>query len=125
MGKFKSRRSILASFAKGIVAFAVTSVFGPVLSSSCKKNSFDNKSNNIDAKSKNMAYCSGLEDLNDQEKALRSSLKYVDQSPIIGKTCDSCKIFSLSQKTQICGTCPAVPGPINPKGYCIAWIPRM
>lgn len=122
MKNFTSRRNLLISSFKTGLSLAAASVIGPVLFSSCRKNDDNNV---VHAREENLAAIDD-EALNDQERSIRASLKYVDQTPLSHRTCDNCKLYTLPPKgTNGYGGCKIVPGPIHPKGYCVAWIARM
>lgn len=128
MEKRTSRRKLLGSVLKGSGALFLTSTFLPSLISACKKaNPEQNTHAATNAKMIDdiATTCPEQASLTEQEKAIRSSLKYVDQTPIAQRTCDNCKLYTLPSESSICGGCKVVPGPIHPKGYCAAWIARM
>ena len=57
--------------------------------------------------------------LSEGEQKTRTSMKYVDQTPIPSKRCDNRKLFVPGKP---CGGCTIVKGPIKPEGYCVAWV---
>lgn len=119
-----SRRQLLAQFKNGLGLAAISSL-APILISACKpKNGDDTDLNGAVAALSDWAPCPDQDQLSDQEKTVRASLKYVDQTQVLRTTCDNCKLYTY-KKEFTCGGCRVVPGPIHPKGYCIAWIPRM
>lgn len=119
----QSRRNLLISTIKGGLALATTSVLSPILLSSCKRK--EKASEAINAKEVLASLCPGQESLSEEDKMVRKSLKYVDQTPQADKTCDNCKLYTNPRGDGPCGGCQVVPGPIHPKGYCSAWIRRM
>jgi hypothetical protein len=127
MEKYYSRRAVLGTCFKSAAALFMVSTIGPGLLSACKKacslSNQNSKETHVDAS--NVTLCPDQEKLNEQEKSLRSSLKYVDKSPSTERTCDNCKLYTLPTDKSPCGGCKIVPGPIHPKGYCVAWVYRM
>lgn len=65
--------------------------------------------------------CTDVSNLSAEQKKTRKSLQYVDDSPHAEKRCNNCRLFKAPEEGSECGTCQVVPGPIHPKGYCIAW----
>ncbi len=49
---------------------------------------------------------------------IRSSLGYVEPSPIAEKRCENCRQYAAPQEEGACGTCAVIKGPIHPNGYC-------
>jgi hypothetical protein len=66
--------------------------------------------------------CNDTEGLEPAQIKVRESLKYTDDSPEAGKTCDNCKLYTQPETAGSCGGCTTVPGPIHPKGWCSAWV---
>lgn len=66
------------------------------------------------------AECPDVE-LTEDELKNRKALQYVDASLHEDKHCANCKLFKAPADDAVCGGCQVVPGPIHPKGYCIAW----
>lgn len=116
----ENRRKLLITSLKGSLGLAAFSLVAPMLSGCKKKTSEDSP---VAAKEVELNTCPGA--VNDQEKAIRTSLKYVDNAPSDSQTCDNCKLYTLPQNGSPCGGCKVVPGPIHPKGYCAAWLHRM
>lgn len=116
------RREVLKISTVTVATAAVSTLAAPLLLSGCKKNS--TSQNDINFKELEIKPCEGKEKLSAQETSIRNSLKYVDSSPINGRTCDNCKLYTLATKKS-CGGCKVVPGPIHPKGYCTAWMHLM
>jgi hypothetical protein len=54
----------------------------------------------------------------------RNSLGYVDVTTEPGKTCAGCQQY-VAGAPDACGTCKVVKGPINPKGYCKAYVAKV
>jgi len=68
--------------------------------------------------------CNDVSGLTEQEKATRTSLKYVEKSPEANKNCANCSLYQQPKAGEYCGGCSVMKGPINPKGYCTAWAPK-
>jgi hypothetical protein len=66
--------------------------------------------------------CEDTTGLEPAQIKVRESLKYTDDSPEPGKTCDNCKLYTQPKTAGGCGGCTTVPGPIHPKGWCSAWV---
>lgn len=62
--------------------------------------------------------CTDVSALTEQEKGIRTALKYVDKSPEAAKNCANCQLFV---KKAPCNSCTAVAGPIAEQGWCSAW----
>jgi hypothetical protein len=58
-----------------------------------------------------------------QSKASKQAMKYQDQ-PKDGQRCDQCLQFIAPAKKGAQGTCKVVEGPINPAGWCIAYVKK-
>jgi hypothetical protein len=58
-----------------------------------------------------------------QSKASKQAMKYQDQ-PKDGQRCDQCLQFIPPQKKGAPGGCKVVEGPINPAGWCIAYVKK-
>jgi hypothetical protein len=68
--------------------------------------------------------CSDVSSLSDAEKTARSALQYTDSSPQPDKRCQICNLFQPPSDPAQCGSCQIVKGPIHPKGYCTAFVPK-
>ena len=75
-------------------------------------------------KSSRPAVCTDVSSLSPAEKTVRTSLQYVDRSQAENKDCASCQQFvaAPSDPFGACGTCKIMKGPINPRGYCNAFV---
>lgn len=62
-------------------------------------------------------------DLQPDQKQIRDSLQYTDQTPREGQWCWNCRYYTQAAQAQGCGGCTIVPGPIHPQGWCSAWVP--
>ena len=58
-----------------------------------------------------------------QAKASKQAMQYQDQ-PKNGQTCDSCAQWIPGPKPNTPGACKVVEGPINPKGWCVAYVKK-
>lgn len=122
----QTRRHVLLNTAKGALGLFAAATVGPIILSACKKNDSAGKpTTNNSGDASQPTSCPNQEALSEQDKTVRASLKYVDKTPLPGRTCDNCKLYTLPQAGALCGGCKVVPGPIHPKGYCTAWIARM
>lgn len=68
--------------------------------------------------------CTDVSGLTGQERQTRVTFEYAGKSPVEGKDCDDCRFFVQPAPEGPCGTCEIVKGPINPDGYCTAWVAR-
>lgn len=68
--------------------------------------------------------CNDVGGLGDAEKSARSALQYVDRSPQPDKRCEICTLYQPANDVSQCGGCQVVKGPIHPKGYCTAFVPK-
>ncbi len=55
-----------------------------------------------------------------QSQQMRSTLQYVEQSTVAGKTCANCAQYKPGEFGE-CGGCNLFGGPVRPGGYCISW----
>lgn len=123
MEKICSRRSLLHGSIKGATGLLLGSVLGSGWLTGCKKTNANNADHGINPGHKRFAACSDQQNLNEEEKSVRASLKYVDSSPMTDRTCKNCKLYFSSE--SVCGGCKIIPGQVHPQGYCIAWLHRM
>jgi hypothetical protein len=68
--------------------------------------------------------CSDVAGLSDAEKSARAALQYTDRSPQGDKRCELCSLYQPPSDVSQCGGCQIVKGPIHPKGYCTAFVPK-
>jgi hypothetical protein len=123
MEKMCSRRSMLHGSIKGAAGILLGSVLGSNLLTSCRKTNSDNLDRGINPSQNRWSACSDRESLNEEQKSVRASLKYVDSSPMTDRTCKNCKLYFAAE--SLCGGCKIIPGQVHPEGYCIAWLHRM
>ncbi len=73
------------------------------------------------------ASCIDPDLLTTSDASLRASLNFTDHSPIgPEKDCLGCAFFhAVSQDSGDCGRCEIIQGPVNPRGYCVSWSPRV
>lgn len=58
-----------------------------------------------------------------QAKASKQAMQYQDQ-PKNGQECDQCMHWIPGAKPDVQGQCKVVDGPINPKGWCVAFVKK-
>lgn len=58
-----------------------------------------------------------------QAKATKQAMQYQDQ-PKGDQTCDTCVQWIPGPKPDAPGGCKVVEGPINPKGWCVAYVKK-
>ena len=58
-----------------------------------------------------------------QAKAAKQAMQYQDQ-PKGDQTCDGCVQWVPGPKPDAPGECKVVEGPINPKGWCVAYVKK-
>ena len=69
--------------------------------------------------------CTDLSALQPADTAVRTALGYVEPSTEPGKDCAGCVQFTAAPSDAgACGSCKLMKGPIHPKGYCRASLPR-
>jgi len=74
---------------------------------------------------KKEANCEDTSGLSESDKAIRTTLKYVDKSPDSNKQCRTCNFFQAAAQENVCGGCTLVKGPINPAGNCTSWVQKI
>jgi hypothetical protein len=58
-----------------------------------------------------------------QAKASKQAMQYQDQ-PKNGQECDQCMHWIPGPRPDAQGACKVVDGPINPKGWCAAFVKK-
>ena len=58
-----------------------------------------------------------------QAKATKQAMQYQEQ-PRNGQECDQCMHWIPGPNAGAPGQCKVVEGPINPKGYCVAFVKK-
>ncbi len=66
--------------------------------------------------------CTDVSGLTEKERKTRDTYEYVGKSTVTGKYCSNCRLYKEPDSGNPCGTCRIVKGPINPDGYCTAWV---
>lgn len=66
--------------------------------------------------------CNEPSKLSETARNVRANVKYVDKTPIKGKTCEVCSRYRDPKSGDGCGTCTAFAGPVHPDGYCKLWV---
>lgn len=69
--------------------------------------------------------CADVSALAPEEKATRTTFKYVAHTPDPNKHCANCALYIKPAEGAACGGCQIVKGPINPDGYCMNWVAPM
>jgi len=116
-----SRRSFLSLTLTGCLSLSAISF----LASCKKKPEMEQKEHEMaESKSASGEPCTDISGLTDEEKQTRIVNHYVDDSTIEGKECDGCSFFIKPALGEPCGTCQIVKGPIDPDGYCTAWVAK-
>ena len=70
--------------------------------------------------SRSSTVCADPDDLTDAELTLRTSMNYVEASPIADQQCRQCAFFEAADAGP-CGTCSLLKGPVNSAGHCSSW----
>lgn len=52
------------------------------------------------------------------------TMAYVDKTPDQAKRCDNCQQYKAPPAAGQCGGCTILKGPVNPAGFCKAWIAK-
>lgn len=65
--------------------------------------------------------CTDTSGLTAKQKQKREVVQYEDHTPHPKKPCSLCIHYEPDTKTDTCGKCKLVPGPIHPDGYCTLW----
>lgn len=66
--------------------------------------------------------CGDLSGLTDDEIEVRKNFEYVGQTKIAEERCNNCQFWVAPKAGEKCGGCTIMNGPINPQGYCTAWV---
>jgi len=113
-----SRRSFLSLTLMGCLSLSTISLLA-----SCKKKPEMEKQKEAET-AEGKEPCTDISGPTDQEKQTRTVNHYVDDSTIEGKECEGCSFFIKPAFGDPCGTCQIVKGPIDPDGYCNAWVAK-
>lgn len=66
--------------------------------------------------------CTDEKGLDAAERKARVTLHYVDHTASWATSCSKCQQFEPPDKKGTCGHCKVLAGPINPDGYCTAFV---
>jgi len=66
--------------------------------------------------------CGDLSKLTEAEKQTRKDFQYIAKSQFPDKLCSNCQLWIAPEQGKTCGGCEIMEGPINPNGYCTAWV---
>ena len=66
--------------------------------------------------------CSDLSKLSADEKQTRNDFRYISKSQFPDQLCSNCELWIAPEEGKTCGGCEIMEGPINPNGYCSAWV---
>lgn len=69
--------------------------------------------------------CSDLTGVSKEDIAIRAKLAYVNESPVPESECADCNLYLPPGKEKKCGGCMLFKGPVEPKGYCTYWAPKV
>lgn len=73
------------------------------------------------AASAGLTDCGDLSGVSEAELAKRTSLGYVDETPMPEQHCGNCLLYLLPEKEGTCGGCQLFKGPVFEQGYCTYW----
>ncbi|NJK88322.1 MAG: hypothetical protein HC923_02295 [Myxococcales bacterium] len=68
--------------------------------------------------------CAEQGTIDDKSQNMRKTLQYVEISPHADKVCNNCMQWVVPQGDAKCGGCTLFTGPVNPKGYCTAYVKK-
>lgn len=68
--------------------------------------------------------CTNVAGLSQADIGLRTTLEYVDRSPVAAQTCDVCVQWIPAPSSDACGGCKVMKGPVHPKGHCKVFAPK-
>lgn len=71
------------------------------------------------------ANCRDLTGVSEQDLAVRKKLAYVNESPIPDNECNNCNLYLPPTGEKKCGGCMLFKGPVEAKGYCTYWAPKI
>lgn len=66
--------------------------------------------------------CKDVSGLTDQDKNMRTSLSYVEETEIPEQRCDNCQLYKLPENGNGCGGCLLFGGPVTAAGWCSSWV---
>lgn len=74
---------------------------------------------------KNVGPCEDLSSLEESQKAIRDTFKYVTKSPNPEQVCTNCNFFKEPEAGSECGGCQLFTGPVTNEGYCSQWAQKV
>lgn|SRR5690606_39616745 len=69
--------------------------------------------------------CRDLSGVSAEDLAIREKLAYVNESPIPENECSNCNLYLPPTDERKCGGCMLFKGPVEAKGYCTYWAPKI
>lgn len=69
--------------------------------------------------------CDDFSKLTDADWEVRERLGYEEVSPTADTECHTCNLWLPPRPDETCGGCTLFTGPIEPKGTCTYWAPRL
>ncbi len=69
--------------------------------------------------------CDDFSKLTDADWEVRERLGYEKVSPTAETECHTCNLWLPPRPNESCGGCTLFTGPIEPKGTCTYWAPRL
>lgn len=78
-----------------------------------------------DATSRFGGNCDDFSKLTDADWEVRERLGYETVSPSAETECNTCNLWLPPRPNETCGGCTLFTGPIEPKGTCTYWAPRL
>lgn len=68
--------------------------------------------------------CDDLRGLSDAAQMGRALQQYTDRAWSPEQRCELCDFWQAAPEVSRCGACRVVPGPIHPKGSCVAFVAK-
>jgi hypothetical protein len=69
--------------------------------------------------------CRDLSAVSKEDIAIREKLAYVNESPMPDNQCANCNLYLPPSGGKKCGGCMLFKGPVEAKGYCTYWAPKV
>lgn len=69
--------------------------------------------------------CRDLTGVSKADLAIREKLAYVNESPLPESECANCNLYLPPANGKKCGGCMLFKGPVEAKGYCTYWAPKI
>ena len=98
------------AFLKQLPALGTAIIGGGLFLQSCSKSKTDEDP------------CADLSKLTAEEKQTRTDFQYIAKTKFPDKLCSNCELWLAPGEGKTCGGCDIMQGPINPNGYCTAWV---